>query len=271
MASISKRVNGSWVSGDERVMKTATDTITTLPADLYADGNNATVGLEGNMVQSGTPTPTNPIQPSECGDLETSGEHSGQYKIPISSANTTTPVYLGEVQTTRKIKKLVLTGEESWAKSTDYNTYYLTNISDYMHVQEIITVCSHFIGIKNQGGIAGVTNGTICFNFGINRLYIHDERITTLEAWQEYLRNQYSAGTPVTVWYVLAEPTTGIVNEPIRKIGDYADTVSGITIPTITGKDIIDVDTTLKPSAVSLNYTGWHVGTVHERESGSWD
>lgn len=32
------------------------------------------------------------------------------YKIPISSANTTTPVYLGEVETTRKIKKLVLTG-----------------------------------------------------------------------------------------------------------------------------------------------------------------
>ena len=35
------------------------------------------------------------------------------YKLTISSANTTTPIYLGEVETTRQIKKSVLTGTDS--------------------------------------------------------------------------------------------------------------------------------------------------------------
>lgn len=61
--------------------------------------------IEGNTVQSGTPAPDNPIMPQGCGDLETVGTKAGQYKIPISSASTTTPVYLGEVETTRKVRR----------------------------------------------------------------------------------------------------------------------------------------------------------------------
>ena len=55
------------------------------------------------------------------------------------------------------------------------------------------------------------------------------------------------------------------------KIGDYADTVSGITIPTITGKDTFDVETALKPSEVSLSYTGWHDTTVKEWDGSQWN
>ena len=51
-----------------RELTTATDTFTTLPVDVYADGNNATVGLKGNTVQSGTPTPENPIMPEGTGE-----------------------------------------------------------------------------------------------------------------------------------------------------------------------------------------------------------
>lgn len=69
---------------------------------------------------------------------------------------------------------------------------------------------------------------------------------------------EYANGTPVTIWYVLAEPTTGIVNEPLRKIGDYADTISyeqaGVQIPTLHGNTVIDVDTTLKPSEMYIKY-----------------
>ena len=108
-----KRVNGSWTNTTHYIHKTATDTITTLPAVLYPTGTTATVGLKGQTVQSGTPTPDTPIMPQGTGDLETIGTKAGQYKIPISSANTTTPIYLGEVETTRRVKKLVLTGEET--------------------------------------------------------------------------------------------------------------------------------------------------------------
>lgn len=364
------------------IHKTDTDTLTTLPADLYADGNNATIGLVGNMSQTGTPTPSSPIQPQETGERtgqlfdkntitigkykNTSGETTagnGAYsdyievnadtdyylqngislpnfytgvaydenktvidyialprnttngvihtplnckyiiinmtavnaetvmlntggqplpyepygiKIPISSANTTTPVYLGEVETTRKIKKLVLTGEEdTWIKSgAASNTYYF-NVLDYLRQKINITVCSHYTSQANINGGAEMQNGNVAFYANPGQtgkyFYVRDGNFATLEDLKTYLQQQYAAGTPVCVWYVLAEPTTAIVNEPLRKIGDYADTVSGISIPTITGADSFDVLTTLKPSEVTANYHGWHVGTVHERESGQWD
>lgn len=67
-------------------------------------------------------------------------------------------------------------------------------------------------------------------------------------------------GTPVTVWYVLAEPETGIVNEPLMKIGDYADTVSfaqaGVTIPTVNGANVLDITSPVKPSEMYIKGKG---------------
>ena len=84
----------------------------------------------------------------------------------------------------------------------------------------------------------------------------------TVAGLKEYLAAQYAAGTPVTVWYVLAKPETAIVNEPIMKIGDYADTVSfaqaGVTIPTVNGENVLDVPTTVPPSEV------WIRGKIKE-------
>ena len=170
------------------------------------------------------------------------------YKIPISSANTTTPVYLGEVESTRRIKKLVFDGTESW---TLYNGNYYSSVTDRYSLQNMPCRCTHTAG------------GIIIDNGGV-RLKVFASRFTAvasnLEEWKTYLQQQYQNGTPVTVWYVLAEPTTGIVNEPIRKIGDYADTLSmeqtGVQIPTLHGNTVIDVDTTLKPSEMYIKYQG---------------
>lgn len=391
-----------WHDTPHYIMGTSTDTITTLPADLYADGNSATVGISGNMVQSGTPTPDNPIMPQSCGErtaqlwdisswdgakaqrgtlervtngykltatsndaytitygsgiysysviggneytiswtvdnpliygivyiftgtsvadtpLTTAVAASGSktftvpsghnyvafrlgvssigneitytnimlntgsealpyepygYKIPISSASTTTPVYLGEVETTRRIKKYVFDGTENWAKG-DYppsgsyqfgipKSVYFPDAKSTISNGE--TFCTHFINRQIAGGIAwGI-------NFNIYMLISDLPEDATADDFKAFLAAQYAAGKPVTIWYVLATPTTGIVNEPIRKIGDYADEVSGITIPTIAGANAVDVLTTLKPSEVSVNYKGWHTGAVHERDSGQWD
>ncbi len=271
----SKKYNGSTWEHSLRKLGTATDTLTTLPAEVIADGQSATVGLVGNMQQTGTPTPTTPIQPQECGDLETAGTHAGQYKIPLSSASTTTPVYLGEVESTRRIKKVVLTGNEVFSKNaddiTDYN--YWLPISDNGVTQRVI--CTHvgYIAGIPSGGTIGVTtriNTHIMYiNFGADIMNAQQSG-NTKEGLKEYLAAQYSAGTPVCVWYVLATPQTAVVNEPIRKIGDYADIVSGISIPTITGADSFDVLTTLKPSEVELTYTGWHDASAKEWDGSEW-
>ena len=253
-----------------RKLGTATDTITTLPADLYADGTNATVGSVGNMSQTGTPTPSSPIQPQECGDLETTGEHTGQYKIPISSANTTTPVYLGEVESTRQIKQLVLTGNEDWTYSASGNKKRVF-VTGFDRAQIATSLCSHFVNADyvsypDSGKYAvNASSTTQTMIFGVT-----DMAITSATDWTTYLAQQYANGTPVCVWYVLATPQTAVVNEPLRKIGDYADEVSDITIPTTAGADSFDVLTTLKPSEVSLAYTGWHDTTVKEWDSSEW-
>ena len=404
-----KRVNGSWTNIPHYIHDTATDTLTTLPTVLYPNAATATVGLKGNTVQNGTPTPDNPIQPQETGERTgnladlynanvsrigltfsatdnmrivingtkttganiisiknsnivlpagtytvkikmVSGEITGLtsdgimfginastyeqrtsvvtkvgeigkrtftlsedtiissfditpsyssvgaifdnatfecwfyagsddkpyepygYKIPISSANTTTPVYLGDVETTRRVKKLVLTGEEtSWYTSKGF-IYNDTIQPDYLRSTAITLICSHYKAIAGVSEGLQVSNGQCALYklAGIQRLYIKDNNYTSIDDFKSYLAAQYAAGTPVTVWYVLTEPETGIVNEPLMKIGDYADTVSGITIPTITGKDTVDVETTLKPSEVSLSYTGWHDVDVKEWDGSDW-
>ena len=262
-----------WHDTPHYVHNTSTDTITTLPAVLYPNAATATVGLKGNTVQNGTPTSASPIQPQGTGDLETVGAKAGQYKIPISSANTTTPVYLGEVETTRMVKKLVLTGEENFTYDPTYTRFqFAIPNSLILGVRLTPIICSHLIGISDGRHISEVPNNTIYSNIDNSSKiwFIKMTDYTSISDFKAYLAQQYAAGTPVTVWYVLAEPQTELVNEPLMKIGDYADTVSGITIPTITGKDTFDVETTLKPSEVSLSYTGWHDATVKEWDGSDW-
>lgn len=78
-----------WHDTPHYIMGTSTDTITT-PADIYANDTIATVGLKGQMSQTGTPTPTNPIQPSECGERTANlFDKYGNYFVGINSNNYT--------------------------------------------------------------------------------------------------------------------------------------------------------------------------------------
>lgn len=135
--------------------------------------------------------------------------------------NEAIPVYLGEVPTVRRVRKLVLDGTESWTRN-DPNMYIQP--SDILRSSAI--VCSHYKDYNDYTVDLSVTTNrgsktTIWFN---------DSEFTTTNQWKQFLASEYAAGTPVTVWYVLAEPTTGIVNEPLCKIGDYADELTTIQV-----------------------------------------
>lgn len=401
-----KRVSGSWTDIPYYVHDTDTDTITTLPADIYANAATATVGLKGQTVQSGTPTPQNPVMPNGCGErtsnlwngatieagrldngvvgyksdttnitfsddilsftttanyrgvvsdlmpidnemrisytlsslmtkkvawyaadttflsqtvYSTSDYRSGMllsppenakffrisfepptagtytiaypklntgstalpyepygYKLTISSANTTTPVYLGEVQSTRKVKKLVLTGQEAIDTVEVSGTNLFRVPIDYTRdkKQEAANTsmrCNAYPIATNRGTCASTNNTMSTFNATNDlRIVIHNNTYTTADEFKAYLAQQYAAGTPVTVWYVLVTEETAVVNEPLMKIGDYADEVSGITIPTIAGGDTISVGTTVQPSEVTANYKGWHPKTPKVSNNGQW-
>lgn len=152
------------------------------------------------------------------------------YKLPLSSGSTPVDIYLGESQTTRKIKKLVLTGEESgW---TEYaSDIYRLNISTYGSGITAYGISSHFISVDSTTGMPDDS-----FLTGENFMYIKNTGAGSLTGWKTYLADQLTAGTPVTVWYALATEETGTLNEPLRKIGDYADTIdstqTNVQIPT---------------------------------------
>ena len=141
------------------------------------------------------------------------------YKLPLLSGSTPVDIYIGESQTTRQIKKLVLTGEESWITLSKPPYTYAAPIIPYLN--NIDGISSHFVLRRT---LQTLTNKTFMFNNG-NEIYIKYNDKTSVDVFKQFLADQYANGTPVTVWYVLATPTTGILNEPLRKIGNYADTI----------------------------------------------
>lgn len=173
------------------------------------------------------------------------------YKLPLTIGGTEHPIYLGQVETTRRIKKLVLTGEENWSGSAKFRMGLSGQIGT------IAPICTHYQG-ATTAWYGELADGKVTVNGGINlTLAICDEtNQTSIEDWKSYLAAQYANGTPVTVWYVLAEPETGIVNEPLHKIGNYVDTISmaqsGVEISTTKGFDTITTDTTVLPSNIEV-------------------
>lgn len=176
------------------------------------------------------------------------------YKIMISSAGQIVPVYLGQTQTVRKVKKLVLDGvnDGEWKKSSTRTGSFYLNIGSNARVS--LGLCDRAV---NVGAIDLYNSVGKMFvepvsSAKIINLWLFDTDMSVAD-FQTWLAAQYAAGTPVTVWYVLAEPTTGIVNEPLMKIGDYADelrsTDAGVTIPTVKGANTLTTDTTVHGNA----------------------
>ena len=188
------------------------------------------------------------------------------YKISISSAGQTTPIYLGEVQTTRKIKKYEFTGTEALQTSGSGNTrFFYMSIADARNWATVISDRYVNANIASTTEVIGVAMS------GNSQFRIRPDLTSTVNDFKAYLAQQYANGSPVTIWYVLTESETGIVNEPLMRIGDYADTLSNVPIPVTAGGDTLSVGTTVQPSEVTVNYKGWHpVADVHERDNGAW-
>jgi hypothetical protein len=193
------------------------------------------------------------------------------YKIPISSAGQTTPIYLGDVQTTRQIQKVVLTGGEYWVNSTSgYNAYYTYMDIGHGYPNPKLNASPFYCNIAQMGTVTQYRTEPWILQSDLSLAISTDPDVVGgigIDAWKSYLQQQYAAETPVTVWYVLAEPTTTTLNEPLMKIGEYADSLT-TSIPCTAGENTLDVQTTVQPSEVTAGFSGWHpVEEVHEMNS----
>ena len=270
----SKKYDGSQWQHSLRKLTTATADI---EPTIYTDGTAITsYTIKGNTVQNGTPTPSNPVPVVGVGELETTGEHSGEYKIPILNGQQTTNVYLGSVTSTRRIDKIVYKGssDENWNKSSSgYNGFYIAIPN---HEPSTPLFCN--MAQYDADGALYRTTPWYCvsdWTFGIST----DSAViggTTVEDWKAYLATLYANGTPLTIWHIRPEINTviGIVNEPLLKISDVSDIITGsqttISISTTEGANSITVDTTVQPSEFTATWTGWHNAYVKEYDGSDW-
>lgn len=181
------------------------------------------------------------------------------WKIPITCAGQTVPVYLGEVPTVRRVKKLALTGEETnWTQQSVANEKirFRLPVSDAVPADtaHATSVCTHLV----LGAEGSTWNTDLVYVIASSYLYLRIDAYQTLTSFKSFLQQQYQAGTPVTVWYVLANEQTGIVNEPLCKIGTYVDELhsedAGVNIPTVKGANTLTVETELQPSEMTIVY-----------------
>lgn len=184
------------------------------------------------------------------------------YKIPFTTAaedgseSITTTVYLdkplykigdyadslsyAEQKVERYIKEMILTGDEKWSKSNTYKGSFYARVLADLHSPFDDAYCSHAIQTK---ALSTYTYGEFYLenttSYVLN-LFIGQPEWTVAE-FKAWLKEQYAAGTPVKVWYVLQTPETESVELP--------------KLPTLDGVTVIDAATEIKPSKMDIKYT----------------
>ena len=202
--------------------------------------NLATVGTPevlslapiGSATQDGTPSPTNPVPivGTKMGNTE------------LLAIDTTADTYDPSTQTiTRRIGVKVLYGTEEWGRSQ--GIFYLAGVTpapteNYDHT----CFCTHFIGVNYADGTPASKSDKIYVgnSYFPDRMIVYPSllneagtAVLSLDEWKAWLAEQNTNGTPVTVYYPLAEPTTEAYTgtpvggtasvEDLYSVGDYAD------------------------------------------------
>lgn len=177
----------------------ATDTVTgTLPLTAHADGSDTVdYKIYGDTGGVGEEVDITGLSEPLCG--------IGTY---TDSLDLSTGIL------TRRIKKLVLTGAETdWRVAGEgstrlYNHTIGTGIS--YSSEALCNVAKYSDSITTSSGVAFnvvAYQGSIVIRF-------HAIEYATLADFKSYLAAQYAAETPVTVWYVLAEPEVSTITVP---------------------------------------------------------
>ena len=197
--------------------------------------------IKGNMSQTGTPTPTTPITPQECGDMTENYFDIQNYVANITTHNCTVSVAANGV-------KITATGSDAYAgeayklpdranaadraaaiPATENTTYVLSADVDSFRDCYISYLDSSYDAINANYTAIGVNvpakfttpAGTayIALRFGSTSLSSGQSKTfanITLNKNGKYKLPIVSGGVTTNVY----------LNEPLRKIGDYADTIT---------------------------------------------
>lgn len=191
------------------------------PATIRSTGNDiVNYRIYGNTVQDGEPSPDNPVDVVGCGvpvniELDEPLCGIGEYKDTLDLAT-------GIV--TRRIKKLVLTGEEAWNTASSFSTKFEGYFAAYLRVSGSLNNFKLVSNIGTYAGVVGSAPSGEHFTSTTNFLYFHlsNERLGILDTdnlserltkFKDYIK-QYIKTHDIFLWYVLAEPETETISVP---------------------------------------------------------
>ena len=130
---------------------------------------------------------------------------------------------------TRNVGIKVLDGTEAWSKSGSRLGLFYSRAA-FPGATSGMVLCTHLLWA------AGLVKGRI-YNSGGELNFWTDFDNFTLNDWQQWLADQYNAGTPVIVLYPLATPTTESVAGQTLQVTD-GDNVLEITQASLTGLEL---------------------------------
>lgn len=243
------------------------------PLNFTSDGTPITEGyIEGNMVVTGTPSPSSVATVQEFGEFVTSGQYAGMYAIPVNVGGSTTNIYLSQPlrkigdkvdklefsgtsgTVTRYLWKKVFVGTESLGATTSAISY----VPESPYVQEVYSECVSTHYVFFDGSYSAAPNDSIYTRGGNGKaIFFKSSYGNDTSAAQTYFAQQYANGTPVTVWYSLATPITETV-----------------TIPTITpsvGSNTLTLGTAISPNDMSITCVNQGSGGASSAVDVSYD
>ncbi len=140
----------------------------------------------------------------------------------------------------KRIGKIELDGSENWVKQTHPNDQMSLFVMALDEAKSLkYSICSHFgrVDEVNNSNISGVFSNNVSevYNFGF---LVSGAEISDLEKWKEWLKEQYDAGCPVTVYYILAKPYIEIHNNVSVETGEITPVVAK-TFPRFTNITVI--------------------------------
>ena len=176
----------------------------------------------GTVVQDGTPTPDNPIEPVFYQQGNMILRAVGDYKDTFDATT-------GKI--TRNVGVKVFDGTEDWIVYSGISGLYYSEdaiTNNKLNVPSLDIASTHFAATDSP---TMENNGTLRFQqvtgtylVTTHRLYLRNTAAANVTAFKQWLAEQYAAGTPVTIYYPLAEETTEDwtesqycnANEPIK-------------------------------------------------------
>lgn len=174
------------------------------------------------------------------------------YRIPVTIGNTTTPIYIGsdplyrvgeyadEIRSdgtvVRKVIEQTLMGygdPGGWSSWGNSRWAYVPPRDVPKIVNDDSSISNYYRkGTENQQYFQW-------YNY-IGQMigFFKDTRFNTITEFRDYVKSLYDSGNPLKIYYILETPTTEQVTVP--------------SLSTIVGDNTLTVDTTVKPSAVSI-------------------